>query len=868
MRNVPTPMRWALFAAIAVAGYWLLQAREVDVASTPRPDPQVAAAPAAVAVAPPVDSPADVVSRSAVAAAEGLEVFVTDPEGRPVEGAVIRVTGEDAGIRFPKTGVDGVARADRFPSGEVYLYGSDAGRSGLERWNWGAPLQRQVRLRLQPDREVDVLVRDPLGAPLVATRVELTMANGDLRTDRESTTDEHGRARIAVPGSHWLAAATAIRGVATSDGKAYRSEPTPWNASGTTSLAIVAERAVERGVVLKMWFTERDGQPASVRGTVRWSRINTSPGGVVVWPAGEALAAGDSVRATGLLDADHLRVTLSELGRLEVTVDVQLPTGRTSHEIVLARGESAPVLEIPLVDAGGQPMRAGDFTVFVRFDASAEHTGAKLQPDAAGVLRLVLPETGAGKVEVAFVRRDDHLHWPAREALPRPYYTSVGPPLPPDPAVAVLAFPAIAAGSVHRVPPVAVNVPSPRLRGRVVDTAGRPVAGVRIGLTSTTTPEPAPFALFATRTDAAGEFTIHATQLPDELFVFGRQPHGFCAPLRVRPVDSPVQLTLQPTGGLAMSVQVPEPVRAAVDRLRVRPQLVALLDEPLRDGWWGPFRRSHDWGGRGELRDRWHVTAFVPETGEFELSDLLPGTYELRGFLGDTQVLALRGWRVVAGETTRAPGPGGVLDGVEATCVRVRGAAGAPLAGAQVRFTLAEWQVTNPGGQNQATDANGEAWFLVPRHAVADVEVVAAGLAPWRQNAVRFPLDVVVGAGTSLDVALTGHQVLAGDVRCLVVSCRVFDGVPPDSPLQNLAGMQMLHHPQATVDGNGRCTIPNLPPGRYRVWLAALPPLGDRSGRGTTFFVLGDHTVLTDGPRRLDITRQLTEADLATLRGR
>jgi hypothetical protein len=66
------------------------------------------------------------------------------------------------------------------------------------------------------------------------------------------------------------------------------------------------------------------------------------------------------------------------------------------------------------------------------------------------------------------------------------------------------------------------------------------------------------------------------------------------------------------------------------------------------------------------------------------------------------------------------------------------------------------------------------------------------------------------------------------------------------------------------LDAKGRGSIPNLPPGKYRLWLAALPPIG--SARGITFVLLGDRTLTGDGVT--DLSHELTTAEQATLLGR
>src|SRR5262249_55486788 len=154
------------------------------------------------------------------------------------------------------------------------------------------------------------------------------------------------------------------------------------------------------------------------------------------------------------------------------------------------------------------------------------------QPNADGLLAVALAEAQAGSIEIAERRDAARLHWPEPPRLERPYRSSIGKPPPPNPALAVLPFAKGEAGEGRRPPPVLVHDATPLIVGSVVDGNGNPAPGVHIWLTTITAPEPAAFADFATATDARGRFAIHATSLPDEVFVCGRKTLGFCAPLR------------------------------------------------------------------------------------------------------------------------------------------------------------------------------------------------------------------------------------------------------------------------------------------------------------------------------------------------
>ncbi|MCA8966042.1 MAG: carboxypeptidase regulatory-like domain-containing protein, partial [Planctomycetes bacterium] len=492
-----------------------------------------------------------------------------------------------------------------------------------------------------------------------------------------------------------------------------------------------------------------------------------------------------------------------------------------------------------------------------------------VQPNAAGLLVVPLDDRRAGKVEIAEVRDASRLHWPETQRLQRPYRTTLGREPPPNPPLAVLDFAAPEVAEVIRLAPVTAPDVAPRIHGIVLDAAGKPAAGVRIWITTVSQPEPRPFADFEAKTDAEGKFAIRATELPEEVFVGGRLPLGFCAPQRVRPSPEPITLRLLPTGAVAMDLRMPErPAMPEELARRLRTRIDLRTDESaLADGTWMFFRKRSPVFEKG-YRDRWGAFAWPPEQGECVLRDLVPGEYRLLGNIGPNGVLDVPGVRVLAGETTRPAAAQGVTigAGVVANVVRVRDVDGRPLAKVRVWLMLPEWTQALAGPAWQDTDANGEAWFIGPRGALADVEIKTEGRAPVKLHGVPFPVEITLGNGTSLDFAITAIGDVASDSRAVVVGCMPFDGTPPDSPVQEVAGMKMFRHPQANLDAAGRATIPNLPPGHYRLWLGAVPPL--RSQRGSTFVLLGDREITAKDPARVLVEHSVTAAETATLLGR
>jgi hypothetical protein len=862
----------ALVVAGIAAALWLWRA---DGAPPAAPAP-VAALPAPAPIEPAASSGARIELPPPASAGEGLRVLVQDRSRRPVAGAEISVIGADTGLAFPPTGSDGWTRAPRLPNGNIWLKARGGNLTGTASWLWSPTMGSDVTIWVNPDREVEVAVTDPSGAPQSGVQVSLFAASEtDWRFSRlQAATDELGIARIHVDGDEWLAANEKVRAVALLASKPVAAEPAAWSESGPTRIGIAVERqAPPTGPELRVRFVDAQGLPCEVRGTLDWSRIESRGTFTLEGPAGEMAVAGTGAKVTPLLDGDHVRLHLQEEGRLESQLEVTLPAGARAQEVMLPRGPAAPRIEVPLVDRHQKPVTEGDFVVTVLMANGGYERESTLRPDGAGLLTVTLAEVGEGTIEIASMRDAAVFHWPEPKRLERPYRTTLGKPSPPNPSIAVLPLPRCEAGERRRLPPVTVPEVAPRIVGVVVDAGGRPAPAVQIWMTTVAAPEPEPFAAFATTTDAQGRFAIRATSLPHEVFVCGRRPLGFCAPVRVRPSAEPVTLHLQPTGAIALDLRQPEraPLPEAVAALLRLSVSLRVEDDALGGGWWAFYRERQPFF-EGKWRERWSALGFPGQgksrSNELVFRDLVPGVYEVQATVGINRVLDCPGVRVAAGETARPPQAQGVAlgSGIEAAPVRVRDDEGRPVAKAHVQVLLPEWKPYLQWPEMRDTDANGEAWFVVPRGAVADVDVTAERRAPVSLQGATLPLDVAIGAGTSLDFEITGHAQAAKDSRWLVVVCKKFTDAPPQSPVVHVGETEMFGHPQANLDAGGRCTIPNLPPGTWRLWLGAVPPI--EPGRHWTYVLLGDRTITArDGPRET-IQHAVTAEETATLLGR
>jgi hypothetical protein len=855
--------RSSFLAAVALAVVLTVAALSRCDRGPAQPAPEAAGAaaaatePAAPAAAPVADAPLRNGAGPAAAPPAGLRVQVRDARG-PVAGATITVRGGERPV-FPPTDANGISVAAAFPAGDVVLDATHAGAEGVGDWRDHAPLVTECTIYLHLPRDVDVRVRGPASEPLAGVPIELAPFDDRYAsTSLAGTTDPRGVARVHVPGGDVLAWGPGLRATVQLEGRSFTAPATHWadGAGAVTELTIDVPALPPRPPGLTVRFVEVDGSPAHVRGTLTLSRFEQQPNVRIGGYVADVAVDGTTATLPQVQPGDDVELELDEPGRLRVTHALVVPPGAGASTTTIVRGKGAPRVEVPLVGANGLPRAGEELAWFVRYgDGHTDEGRSRLGTD--GLLGLDLRADRAGSLELAHPFAARHLRWPPRQRLERPYNTTDGEP-PPDPVLAVVAFPALAPGRVHRGDAVAVPEVAVRVRGRVVAGDGRGVADVRIRVAATAPPTPQELRTFETRSGDDGAFTIEATALPDEVLVFGRRPLGFCAPVRVRTAAAaePVVLTLQPTGAITMPV-----LATSVPGAPEHPMFHLVLDDPaLPEGWWVLFQ-DRDTSVDRELWDRWQLEHGVRATGgALELRDLVPATYELRGSLGRNRLPTVRPVRVRGGETLELP-PASVGAGLERVFVRVL-ANGNPLAKAQVRFTLPEWSWHFAATTNDATDENGEAWFVVPRGAVADVEIHAIGRATKRVPAARFPLEVTMHDGATLALALRGHEALGDQVRALVLCCRPHGDAPPDTPVQVIGELRMLHHPQVTLTADGRGAIPNLPPGRYRAWLAALPPImGQR--RDITFVPLGDHTAT--GDERIELAHELTAAERATL---
>jgi hypothetical protein len=819
----------------------------------------------------------------------GLRVRVLQLNQQPVAGASVEARGEFDQLQFPLTDAEGYACATRFPEGRVMLHARLGRLAGAASWGWTASLYREVVLWVLPEREVRITVRDVDGRTVPGIAVGVCAPKQAWRSipaALQAVTDASGSAQIVLRGANGgLSTAKLVEAVANaaanSSGSLVRSAPIVWQADGRAEveLQLAAPTSGLQESVVTVRFLGPSGAPAEVAGILHWSREIARQGGSSTWGGGSLEVRGTSARLMGLGDVDEVHLHLEEEGRLESRLEASIPMGAAASEVTMIRGQASPQLEIPLVDELGRPVTAGPFQLYAsqpnqRFGMGMEVT---CEPSEQGLLRLPLSIVGGGKIEIACQRRADRLFLSTEKGLKRPY-NSFGQIETDNPVVAVRTFASVAAGEVRRLDPVVVPSMREVVRGRVVDREGKPAARVRILMTTATQPEPAAMKDFETRTDADGAFAIlSAEALPAGTMLCGRRVSGYCPPVPVPGNGEPVQLTLLPSGALELRMRRPlglDDMIGAQQYSRSSAGFSLFVDLQQFEPGWSAFFRAGAGSGLGDARGRWHATSYMRGDSPLAYDDLIPATYQLRGFIGLNPVLSVDGIVVVAGETSR---PDALQDrtlgaDLQHTCVRVRDSDGSPVAGANVRFQLPSWQSTLPNGANAQTDEKGEAWFVMPRGSVVDLEVVSQGRAPTKVPGAVLPIDVTMGVGTSFDVMLAGHELLGDWVRSLVVAATAHDGVTPSAPIVRFGSFSQVKHPSVPVDmSSGKAKIANLVPGRYRLWVAAYPPIMPHAGRSNQdicFVSLGDFVVASGGPAVVPVEHELTPMEIVQLQVR
>lgn len=825
----------------------------------------------------------------------GLRIKVCDQAYEPVANAIVTIEGDPIGLTAPRTGPGGYTQTTRFPSATVRIQAVDqigaatgsptVHRSGQVRWTYReSDVRAQVSIMMRPDREVHVSVVDEQGDPSV--NVPVTLVRGLQHysgpDDAQAHTNERGVATFAVRGSAPLSSAKRIRALATIAERPSYSKAVAWpeqlpdRSLPPTRLQVAMRTPAAQGTAkLTVRVVDPSGASAAVDGLLSWSHHVPIGSSYMVAPIDKVRVSSATTTISGLAPGSHLTLKLQESGRLDCESEVQMPPGLLRHTITLQQSKMAPVLEIPCVDAHGTAITEATFALFLQVEGTWQPIYTTERPDQRGVLRVMLPNERAGKVEISVQHRPDTLVRHATTPLARPYSTMMGRGPVANPVVAIRSFGAAQqSGEPRRLNPVVVTTPRILLRGQVITQDGKPVAGATVLISSTTAPEPQEFKDFRVATDPGGHFKITACDLPDEVFVAARSPFLFAPPVRVSASAKTIQLTMRPTGTVELGVRGSPhllDMRTSRSRFGLRAIVALTLDAAsLRNGWWMLFREGQRRAARSG-RQVWTRRSPVQPNCDVVFEDLIPGNYELRSYVNSLPGALLVDALVAAGRTTRPKQLEGRLLGtdIEEQVVRVTDTTGSPVNGAQVLFEFDNSDKPHRDTLQVKTDHDGRASLAMRRGMSVDVMVRSPGYADWRRKQARRNQEVRLLHGTDLAFEIQGWKALTGAVRGSTVCVADVAEHPGDSPILGAPGQPHLVPRRSDIDPlDGHARLPNVPPGTYRLWFvvyALIDP--QRQQEPMRVLDLGRYTVTADGPASHTVRHVLTTGEIARLRG-
>jgi hypothetical protein len=602
----------------------------------------------------------------------------------------------------------------------------------------------------------------------------------------------------------------------------------PWSEEGVTRARI----EVDRGVTLEVTVLGEDGQPHASPKTLQWKAATSAKPeehGILVIGLPEAGRgrsrefSGGVVRVAGFKPGSRVELTVEEPERCPVREAASFPPVETLYEVSLVRGEPAPRIEIPLVDAAGAPVTGEKFEVSVSYDRKKPEAETPNQvvflsaptmanrkelyvPDTAGIITRCVEPYRSGRVQVERPRPSTGgayamaVNW----GLDAPGARAEGE-----------AFPELAPGVTHRLD--AVHLPAEEIvaSGVVRDAEGKPVSGAQVQVLRGGSPPPS--LLFPpegrrsrsrriepeglrTRSEADGSFVIRAPEgrsVPPGSLLFATQ--GDDAVSELLPFDA---------GDTGIEV-----------RLTQSGSLEGALLSTLAGG--QPWIRLHPRSGggvagHGEVNPLLDLATRVESDGSFVLAGLPAGTYDAVVSLFNFEVLEVPGIIIRQGQATRDPRLDGVTVGqqiIEAV-IRVRDPGGTPIEDASVRLEVEAGRDVARKRMRATTDAEGRAAIHMLSGSTVDAAVDADGYRRWRSKGVTFPLDVVMDPGCRLEIVVDGAAELGTEepkrlYEVEISSREEKDGVEVSSPVRS----------QSFDPAKGKVAFGGLSPGPYSVAL-------------------------------------------------
>ncbi len=750
----------------------------------------------------------------------GLAVLVVDETDNPLPGASVEIHRADRGrggpqdffntarkpLRTMTADAEGRIPLDQLPRRTLELIGRAPKRVGTLSLDPAEAEDHVVtpwKLTLKSVKTVEVTVLDTSGSPLPGVRVQATDRNafGGFGGSRETawTSDPEGRTTFeitvldgAIYESDKAEVAATLPGTPRIEGEAGFVD-------GAAKLVLTAPQAVY--VRIKAKPAKGESLPPEMR--LDWAIDGTrdaqgggDPGAFFrASPFGSRDFTGPTVAVGGFKPGVEVKFTLSADSHLASDKVVTLPATGNRFDVEIDVGPAQPFVAMKLVDELGRAITDGEYSYDIVQDgetpagAGAEQGGRggrggrggmgrmnaaqfrrrDLTPDAAGVVRVPVKPSAAGKVTLEEARtgrmrmfggRDDSAPLAERE------------------------FQAPTPGETLKVADVVIPRKPVLAAGRVLDAGGKPVRRATVALAGSGRTQGGRggaggggqpiggggpgggfdarfFALFEAEavTDAEGKFELRADYAGLDLAgttLTAATRRSRSTPATFAAGDTNVEIRVIGYGGIKGSIKVISPDLKGDVTIRARP----VGEEPNQGGGFGGFGG----GGRGG-----RTTARVDaKTGNFELKELLPGRYDVSVRYDDAEALSIVGIEVTSGETNADPRLQNVALGGQflLAAVLVLDADGAPLAGANVNFIAQGGSQAGGGGGGgrgggqgggrggSRTDASGRLVRVFPQPPETVTVVVTAR--DYAQSTIAnaaFPLSVRMSRGATLTVA-------------------------------------------------------------------------------------------------------------------
>lgn len=635
-----------------------------------------------------------------------------------------------------------------------------------------------IVLTLSEPRDVAVTVVDQLGAPVVGARVLASADPNAVAANPSTFTGEDGVARMRLDArqSAVLEQEGFLPVALKAGGGAVTGPSVPWAESGVTEARIELEQAVGVDVVV----TDAQNRPVPGAYVVSFRKKMDPASSRFDFGAlqfkHERAFTGSTTRVAGFASGGSYTFTLSAPGHLKSEATVTIDETSLTQELRIPLGALAPVVELTFLDDQGQPLANEKLELRLKpvkkeapptaegvFTSSRMLIGG-LQPDEGDENENADPTS----TRTRRVTTDDEGRIALRTGIDTEYDLFVYRPRRGASSFVVVfgdmanqnreaihtaPIPPLGPGARLALDPITVPALPLLVAGRVVDGAGRGIAGATVRVYEPRKPGQAP--------NLNGRFSINGIA-ESETLVGLRVTTDADGRYELRAEGDPADLVVRAELGRANSMAVPIPVGSTDLELAIlRPGAIAgtitttLPNHPTvrisaapSDG--GVESSPFDMGPRLETQSG--------SDGSFTLDELTPGRWDVYVRISGMTVAEVPGVEVLEAEVTRDPRLANLQVGSELreVWVRIEDPDGQPIHKARVSFTLDSPARESARRVSGRTDESGQYDFLARIDARADVEVKARGFVNLKQENVPLNTTLTMTRGARLTIEMPG----------------------------------------------------------------------------------------------------------------